>query len=372
MEKKSLHDNVFGLDFMRTLAIVLVLFGHSAMLYPPSQGIVYQTGLFCGFFGVEIFFVLAGFFLGRSVYRMYVEETFSKQSILAFFKRKGIRFLPNYYLVLILNLIISLFVGYKVSHWWKYFFFVQNFSSAPPPFFPESWSIPIGVFAFLLFPFVLFIKTKLVKPKNKPLFFLAVVLGLVLFFTLTKVYYALTNPAPTIAEWNLDLKSVVVYRLDAIFIGVLAGWVSLNRKYFWEKSRFLFAVFGVLLFGFMFIGIGFFQLTIDTFPNFWSIIYLPLTSFTCMLFLPFLSQWNQVNISFIPKLFSFTGKIAYAVYLLHYSVILQLLVYYFPTNSLSTFQLHFCVVIYLSLTILASTLLYRFFEKSLMDLKTPK
>ena len=72
MEKKSLSDNIFGLDFMRTIAILMVLFGHCLLIYPPSQSLIAQVGLFCGFLGVEVFFVLSGFLVGRILYRLYV------------------------------------------------------------------------------------------------------------------------------------------------------------------------------------------------------------------------------------------------------------------------------------------------------------
>lgn len=375
MEKKSLDDNIFGLDFMRTIAILMVLFGHCLLIYPPNQSLISQVGIFCGFLGVEVFFVLSGFLVGRILYRMYSEEEFSMNAVLLFLKRRAFRLLPNYYLVLILNLLISFIIGYAVADWWKYFFFLQNFSNKMLPFFPESWSIPIGVFAFLVLPIALFIKTRIVKASNKSLFFLVVVLGLTLFFVLTKVYYAFTNQNTTLDEWNLDLKAVVIYRLDAIFIGVLAAWVSLNFQNFWKKIRLSSAFLGVLLFGFMFIGVGYFQLTIDIFPNFWTIFYLPLTSLLGVLFLPLLSLWESTKIALLQKPVVLISSISYSIYLLHYSVILQLLLYYFPNDNLRMNQLHVYTFCYVLITIILAILLYNFFEKPIQnkryELKTP-
>lgn len=366
MEKKSLSDNIFGLDFMRTIAILMVLFGHCLSIYPPNQSLIYQVGLFFGFLGVEIFFVLSGFLLGRILYQLYVEDDFSIKKVLEFLKRKSFRILPNYYFVLILNIIISFIVGYVVADWWKYFFFLQNFSSTMLPFFPESWPVSIGVFAFLLLLIALYLKTAIVKPSNKPLFFLLVVLGLALFFIFTKIYYAFTTPNSTLNQWNVELKALVIYRLDAFFIGVLAAWISLNRLPFWKKIRLPFAFLGMLLFGFMFVGVGFFQLTIDRFPHFWNIFYLPLTSLTCLLFLPILSQWKSTTFTFLQKPITFISTITYSIYLLHYSVILQLLQFYFPTDDdLSMNQLHLYSLCYFLITFLLATLLYKFFENPL-------
>lgn len=366
---------IFGLDFMRTIAILMVLFGHCLLIYPPNENLIFQVGLFCGYLGVELFFVLSGFLVGRILYRMYNEEEFSMNAVLLFLKRRAFRLLPNYYFVLFLNILISFIVGYTVVNQWKYFFFLQNFSTTMVSFFPESWSIPIGVFGFLILPIALFIKTRIVKPTNKPLFFLVVVLGLTLFFILAKVHYAFTNQNPTLNEWNLDLKAVVIYRLDAIFIGVLAAWVSLNFQNFWKKVRLSSAFLGMLLFGFMFVGVGYFQLTIDIFPNFWTIFYLPLTSLLGVLFLPLLSQWQSSKIALLEKPIAFISCISYSIYLLHYSVILQLLLYYFPNDNLSMNQLHVYTFCYVLITFILATLLYKFLEKSIHNrrhkLKTP-
>jgi peptidoglycan/LPS O-acetylase OafA/YrhL len=365
MEKKSFNDNIFGLDFMRTIAILMVLFGHCLSIYPPTQSLIYQVGLFFGFLGVEVFFVLSGFLVGRMLCQLYVDDDFSIKKVLRFLKRRSFRILPNYYLVLILNIIISFIVGYAVADWWKYFFFLQNFNSSMLPFFPESWPVAIGVFAFLLLLVALYLKTALVKPSNKPLFFLLVLLGLTLFFVFTKIYYSFTTQNTTLDQWNLALKALVIYRLDAFFIGVLAAWFSLHRLPFWKKVRFPFAFLGIILFGFMFVGVGFFQLTIDRFPHFWNIFYLPLTSLLCVLFLPILSQWKSTTFTFFQKPIIFISVISYSIYLLHYGVLLQLLQFYFPTDDLSMNQLHLYSLCYFLLTLLLASLLHKFFENPL-------
>lgn len=365
MEKISLNDRIFGLDLMRTMAIFMVLFCHCLSIYPPSQSLIYQAGIFFGFFGVEIFFVLSGFLVGKSIYKLYAEDNFSIKKIVEFIKRKGLRILPSYYLVLIFNIIISFIVGYAIADYWKYFLFLQNFNSTMLPFFPESWPISVGVFAFLLLLIALFFKTVIVKPQNKSLFFLLVVLGLILFFGFTKLFYSMATPTLTLNQWNVDLKAVVIYRLDAFFIGVLAAWISLNLKNFWKYIKLPFAFLGIILFGFMFVGVGFFQLSIDRFPHFWNIFYLPLTSLMVVFFLPFLSQWQSTKFSFFQKPIAFICVISYSVYLLHYSVILQLLQFYIPTNNLSVNQLHLYSLGYFLLTFLLATFFYTFFENPL-------
>lgn len=371
MEKEQSADRIFGLDFMRAVAILMVLYGHCLVIYPESQTVLFQFGLIFGFLGVEVFFVLSGFLIGRILYRMYTEKVFSLKSVLGFLKRRWFRTLPNYYLVLIFNIIISLVIGYAVVDGWKYFLFLQNFNSPLLPFFPESWSLSVEEFAYLLLPLVLFAITTVINPKpaNKSKCFFGIILGLIMFFVSAKVYYAVTTESTTLHEWNLGLKAVVVYRLDAVFMGVLAAWVSLNFKGFWKKIRFPFAFSGLILFVGLFVGVGFFQISIEAFPYFWNVFYLPLTSFMCVLFLPLLSQWKSLKYNILKKGITFVSKISYSIYLLHYSVILQLLHYYFPTDKFSSGQLHAYAAFYLVITFFSASLLYKWYEKPMMDLR---
>lgn len=363
------EKRVFGLDLMRTVAILMVLSSHLLWIYPPDNGIISQVFQLFGYLGVEIFFVLSGFLIGRIVYRLYLQDEFTISSVLCFLKRRWFRTLPNYYLILVINILISFIIGYSIEDIWKYFFFLQNFASPMLPFFTESWSLSVEEFAYLLFPIALFLKTLLVKPINKSRFFLFVTVGFIFFFFLTKVWYAFTQIPTDINQWNLGLKAVVIYRLDAIFLGVLFSWISLNFTAFWKKGKSIMAVLGFILFGFLFAGVGYFQLTFASFSLFWVIFYLPLTSLTFALFLPFLAEWKTVRYEFIQKPIVFISVISYSVYLLHYGVVLQLMKHYFTTEGMTLFQLQTFTFIYLIVTFFLSTLLYKFYEKPMMDLR---
>ena len=125
----------------------MVVFGH-LMLYRPSASIIStQLAPLLGFLGVEALLVLGGFLIGKKVYELAVlDPQFSSQSVLRFSKKMAWRFLPLYFLVLLLVLFVALLFDQSTTDVWKYFGFVQNFSSPMPAFFSESWPITIGFF----------------------------------------------------------------------------------------------------------------------------------------------------------------------------------------------------------------------------------
>ena len=49
---------IFGLDIMRAVAILLVVFSHTLWIVPGAQGFIPDLLSLAGVIGVEIFFVL--------------------------------------------------------------------------------------------------------------------------------------------------------------------------------------------------------------------------------------------------------------------------------------------------------------------------
>ena len=55
----------FGLDIPRATAIILVLISHSRMFFTADNPNNLKFLSICGLLGVEIFFVLSGFLIGK-------------------------------------------------------------------------------------------------------------------------------------------------------------------------------------------------------------------------------------------------------------------------------------------------------------------
>ncbi len=343
----------------------MVVCSHILWIYPKSNGFVSNLLAFFGFWGVELFFVLSGFLIGSILYTSFINDNFTLKSVFYFLKRRWFRTLPNYYLVLLLNVLIAFLLGISIENIGSYFLFMQNFASKSPAFFPESWSLSLEEFTYLLVPFSLFF-VGLIKVKSKSKLFLLVIVALILVFWVNKIHYHSQHAISNLSEWNLNLKSVLIYRIDAILTGVLAAWISLNFSKFWKRSKTIFAVIGLgILFFFMF-GILPLNLTIEQNPFFWNVLYLPITSIAFAFLLPFFSDWKTYTSAFLYPI-ELISKISYSIYLLHYSIILLLLKTFFDTSQMSDFGRHFFTLIYLIITFLLSYILYRFYEKPIMN-----
>jgi peptidoglycan/LPS O-acetylase OafA/YrhL len=185
------------------------------------------------------------------------------------------------------------------------------------------------------------------------------------FFICTKIGYHFTTSNTTITQWNTSLKSVVIYRIDAILIGVIASWYYTYYAEIWKSRRMFFTVIGVAILVFLFVGMGYFKIVIDTRPFFWNVIYLPLTSLAFALLLPFFSELKTAP-SWILKPITFISLISYSIYLLHYGIILHLMKYWVDTSNFSKNELHLFTGSYLLITIILSAFWYSIYEKPIL------
>jgi len=359
-----LNDRIFGLDFMRACAIIMVLFGHLTWILPPQYERVNAVLALSGFLGVEIFFVLSGFLIGTILFRTFMRDTFTLSSVKQFLKRRWFRTLPTYFLILCANIAIGIgIVGYNIDGLWRYFFFLQNFSTKMPLFFPESWSLSVEEFAYLLLPAVLWLSIKIVRNHNRTKLFLLAVLVLYIFFIATKFVFTLNCHFTTLADWNVYLKGVVIYRVDAILTGVIAAWIAAVNHGFWHRTRWLAAVSSVAC-GLVLLAAAQAGKGIETNLFFWNVFFLPIMSVAIAATLPLLSAWKQ-RPNHIGKPIVTISLISYSMYLLHYGVVMQLLHQF----TIGIWHWQAITIIYFATTFALSYLLYKYFEKPITDLR---
>ncbi len=367
--KINYEKRIFGLDVMRAFAILLVVFSHAIWILPPTKSFITDLMSLAGVIGVEIFFVLSGFLIGRIIYKLFIKEDFSFRDVQYFWIRRWFRTLPNYYLVLIFNILLAFYLSTKLpDNIGSYFLFLQNFNSEMPSFFGESWSLPIEEFAYIIGPLLLYLVLFLKLNISKKRLFLIVTLFIITLFIVTKMLYNANDDIKSMIFWNVNLKAMTIYRIDAIYYGVLAAWVSFEKPTSWCKYRWLLLIIGGGIFVGMNVMITLKQIFIETHSFFWNVMYLPLNSIAIACALPLLS-----NIKSAPKVLlkpiTYVSIISYSMYLLHYSVVLQLLKYKVSTDYLTMIGIVVYVAVYFVLTLVLSYLLYRFFERPMTNLR---
>src|SRR5690606_14617484 len=148
--------------------------------------------------------------------------------------------------------------------------------------------------------------------------FLGATLLIILIFLVNKIIYYYTAPENYL--WNSHLKSVVLYRIDAIFYGVLAAYLAMQYPEKWKTSRYGALVLGFVGFNLLHFLILYFPWRREGYPFFWNVLYLPVCSVCIAFSLPFFSQLTTVQSKPVFKSITFISIVSYAMYLLHYSV----------------------------------------------------
>lgn len=301
MEMKSRN---FGLDLMRSLAIFFVLIEHFG--YNPWNDIL------LGGIGVELFFILSGFLIGRILIRSY-DNYLGFQTIGTFWLNRWFRTIPLYFLALVVQILIS-------NKWdWGYLFyfvFLQN-NFYGISLYPISWSLVVEEWFYIGLPllFLLFLRV------NKKLDCRLLILSLFLLILIKYFFIELRNVPFTGVNGN------PVLRFDSMLMGVGMSWMYLRKQELFTKLShpfyFYLGVSGIVFMQYLlFVSFG------SSFLNesgFLKTIYFPLQSIFIAMFLPFLYKSEFLNkgvanIAVIRDLIFWTSILSYSFYLFHQNI----------------------------------------------------
>lgn len=357
--EKQHGERVFGLDVFRAVAIIIVVMGHGAYMIDKALPGFPWIPLIDG---VELFFVLSGFLIGSILIKQISRSEFGVKELFTFWKRRWFRTLPNYYLILLINI---LFVtqgwidGSVEDISYKFFLFIQNFSSGFVGFFWESWSLSIEEWFYIFLPLLLIAALYFLKPKSA--FFGAIIL-LVSIPLCYRIYQSDMNVDKF--WWDVNFRKVVLTRLDAIGYGVLAAGVKFYYSEFWKKGRFIFFVLGLIAL----IIIPLFPISPNQFYA--KTFYFSITSFSAMLLLPFADNVQKYKSNFFGKTITHISKISYSMYLINLALVSQVIAKYFmPVTALEGL---FTYLIYWTVILLFSSILFKYFEEPVMKLRDRK
>jgi peptidoglycan/LPS O-acetylase OafA/YrhL len=363
---------VFGLDVVRAVAILSVTYMHGSLLL-PAQWQYYSRLPLPAIDGVSLFFVLSGFLIGGILLKSMKGTQFTAYDLLGFWIRRWFRTVPNYLLVLVALLACQHFVVAQPSRFnYKYLFFLQNFAAPQPNFFPESWSLTVEELFYFVFPLLCILLGYFLKRKSKVLVVAAIIflcLPILLRIHAFVIGYGLDMTHNARANFDEYYRKVACFRLDSIMYGVIGAYLYEFKQGQWVKLRLpcLIASFGVIIYLTIYSRLN---------PNaaaFNAVYRYNLESMAALLMLPYFSTIKSIRFMRITQVVTFISAISYSMYLLNYSVVMfTLLPATLKVLSLKNQSVGTCVfkwVIYWTYTILGSYILYRWFEKPVMDLR---
>ena len=387
MNKKQRN---IGLDVVRSIAILMVLICHSSISCFKIYNALYMTQVdailidflsYFGIIGVNIFFVLSGFLIGKILIRDFITNFNGniKKTLLNFYIRRWLRTLPMYYIVLALSIFLAVNLNSNLSQeffWNKipnYFFFLQSFLGyAKSGVFEHilmgvSWSLVIEEWFYLLFPLFIIFLIKYKKNFNDKIFF-KFLLGYFVFTVIFPIccnYYPLKKPP-------ILINLITILNFKYLAIGILLAYLLVFFPSIYnllQKKRLLILSFIVPFLDWS--NELFFQNIIlkTILSNIYPIVI--------AIFIVFCEQKINIKNKLISSFSTFISKISYSLYLLH----LPLLFYFFtPITYIilekkshlqipeTLFFTLFFTVYFVFISII-SILFYQKFEAPIMNLR---
>ncbi|ANR80894.1 hypothetical protein BBB57_23175 [Kosakonia sacchari] len=344
-----MSGKLMSLNVLRGLAALLVVFYHMEVMKPS---IITKTFSW-GWIGVDVFFVLSGFFIGLSILKS------ASWSIASFLKRRFLRIAPAYYvsILLIVGLSSSYFLinTNGICHIIVHLFFTHSFR----PEFHGSingayWTLGIEFFFYILMA----LSYRIIKNDNLIYYYLAA--WVIISWVWRVIFFYYGNPQQIIMFIS---TTQLPGMLDEFACGILVAKLYISRKSFFHNYLIgIIALITGLFFTFAFI----YHIKVMG-GNYWS------DALSVIFSRSFLSVGIAlIIISFIilerSKIFIkicrysgfyFLGTISYSIYLYHLPVFLNM------KNSLEMNNVftYWSECISIITILLISTVSYCFVEK---------
>tara|TARA_A100001011_G_C14309259_1_gene844737 strand:- start:894 stop:2939 length:2046 start_codon:yes stop_codon:yes gene_type:complete len=293
------------LDSLRALAVIFVIIFHAEL---KIYNHIFLSG---GFIGVDIFFVLSGYLIGKIIY----EDLYLKKfNLIRFFERRARRIVPNLLFVIMfsflgawllldqasyinfLKSLLSAISFFSNNYFWN---ISQSYNAGNSLFIPllHTWSLSVEAQFYLLFPLVLIFLT--IFTKRYFLTYLFIIASLSFIYSIVK-------------EYNISFS--YFYSSASRAWEFLFGFIT----YLVSKKKFDFKILTnefLVFMGIILIIIP--SLVLNKYTKFMP-IYLLFPIFGTSLIILFIRKTIFFKKIFKFKPFVFIGLISYSLYLWHF------------------------------------------------------
>ena len=358
-------NRIYGLDILRAIAIIVVIEAHA---YHLISDYFPQKFLFIPLLDkVNFSFILSGYLIGKSIIGILESKDFSYHKIIIFWKRRWIRTIPLYFIIITgLAILRYSFTSVGFIFPWRHYLFIQNFYTPeidPYYFYPEGWSLAVEEWFYFLFPALALISILLVsRGFSKKRIIFSIIVGIIIMSTGLRVYRAFQTPFLDVYSWNIVFRKVVLLRLDTLMYGVLAAFVRFYYSGLWDRHRQ--RAFYLFLFG---MGVTLLGYPLFLRYNFWlKTFYITQVGITVMLLVPKL-EGLKTGKGFGLRLFTYLSKISFCIYLLNRTPILKSMMQLAPPRNLIMAMGEYAL--YIALILISATLLHKYVEKPILKLR---
>ena len=237
------------LDFLRAIAIFLVIGNHSAICPPETSYFLNRiTGVWYrgGWAGVDLFFVLSGFLIAGLLFSEYKKS--GTIDLKRFLIRRGFKIYPAFWFLILMTLIVTVFSGEMIYRggFVRELLFIQNYK---PGIWDHTWSLAVEehfyIFLSLLFFGLISVRKNSVTNAFDAIPKIFILLASVCLFWRCLDY----KVAGFVYEINIEQTH---FRLDSLFYGVFLAYLwnfrGLAESEILRKYKSFIGVIGVCCF----------------------------------------------------------------------------------------------------------------------------
>lgn len=297
--------NVPGLDVLRSLAIILVVSGHYYGEFSDAQGTTLAIRQFPFFYfawtGVDLFFVLSGYLIGRQLWReLTVRNTIN---IPRFLLKRGFRIWPYYFVFLAWSISIS---HQPISKFLPDLFFLSNYL---PGAVAGTWSLSTEEQFYIFVPILLCAVGTFIAAKRHFLVIIGLLVALPFIRYLTeRAYHGELTHDVGVRLIQLPFHT----HADGLLAGLLLSWVSILKPDHLRPLPFL----RNLIWPMILVVMGF---LLRSFDRLFGFTALALIFSGATLFV--LRDRSALQKLFNKHIFYLTSRLSYGMYLNHFPLL---------------------------------------------------